>query len=75
MNRSQGQGLIGLEYRSSRPHNVRRPTDILGIVKKLRKANLALLKYKLVIILKRDYGYSLSPSSIGRIITRHNLFF
>jgi putative transposase len=31
-------------------------------------------KYKLSIILKRDYGYSLSASSIGRIITRYNLF-
>ncbi len=26
-------------------------------------------------ILKRDYGYSLSASSIGRLISRHQLFF
>lgn len=78
LNRVSKQGLIGLERRSSRPNNVRKPLTpipVLDIVKKLRKTNPELSKYKLAIILKRDYGYSLSPSSIGRIITRHNLFF
>ena len=78
LNRFKNQGLIGLERRSSRPNNVRKPLTpipVLDIVKKLRKANPELSKYKLAIILKRDYGYNLSPSSIGRIITRYNLFF
>lgn len=78
LNRVNKQGLIGLERRSSRPNNVRQPltpTLVLDIVKKLRKANPELSKYKLAIILKRDYGYNLSPSSIGRVITRYNLFF
>lgn len=44
-------------------------------MKQLRRANPEYSKYKLEIILKRDYGYSLSASTIGRIIKCHNLFF
>jgi len=77
-NRFQQQGLSGLESRSCRPQTVRRPTTpqpVIALVKQLRQSNPEYSKYKLAVILKRDHGYSLSPSTIGRIITRYNLFF
>lgn len=78
LDRFKQQGLAGLESRSHRPKRVRMPqtpTEVLSIVRILRKTNPELSKYKLAVILKRDYGYSLSASTIGRIISRHQLFF
>ena len=77
-NRFKLQGIAGLEARSERPHQVRRPTTpspVIDAIKQLRKANPEYSKYKLVVILKRDYGYSVSASTVGRIIARYNLFF
>jgi putative transposase len=77
-NRFKPQGLYGLEARSERPKHVRQPLTprpVVDLVRTLRKANPELSKYKLAVILKRDYGYSLSASSVGRIISRHQLFF
>ena len=77
-NRFKLQGLKGLEAKSHRPSHVRQPltpTPVVGIVRKLRKDNPEYSKYKLATILKRDYGYSLSASSVGRVISRYNLFF
>jgi hypothetical protein len=71
-------GLKGLEDKSKRPDNVRQsliPIDVLNTVKILRKNNPELSKYKLAVILKRDYGFNLSASTVGRIITKYNLFF
>ena len=45
------------------------------MVRSLRKTNPEFSKYKLAVILKRDYNYNLSASSVGRIISRYNLFF
>jgi transposase InsO family protein len=76
--RFKKQGLIGLEAKSHRPAHVRQPLTprpVVDIVRKLRRTNPELSKYKLAVILKRDYGYSLSPSSVGRIISRYQLFF
>lgn len=72
------RGLAGLEDRSRRPIHTRKPlvpTLVIDTIRALRKANPEFSKYKLAVILKRDYGYSLSPSSIGRIISRYQLFF
>jgi len=77
-NRFKQQGLFGLEARSHRPNQVRQPTTprpVVDAVRKLRTANPEYSKYKLAVILKRDCGYSLSPSTVGRIISRYNLFF
>ena len=77
-NRMKQTGLSGLEARSERPKHVRQPLTprtVIAIVRTLRRDNPEMSKYKLSVILKRDYGYSLSASSIGRIITRYNLFF
>lgn len=77
-NRFKLEGLAGLESRSQRPKQVRQPTTprpVIDLVKRLRQANPEYSKYKLETILKRDYSYSLSASTIGRIIKRHDLFF
>ena len=77
-NRFQQQGMAGLEVRSQRPNQVRQPTtprQVVDLVRQLRKANPELSKYKLAVILKRDHNYSLSASTVGRIISRYNLFF
>lgn len=76
--RFKQQGLAGLEARSERPVHVRQPLTprpVIDLVKQLRKANPEYSKHKLQVILKRDYGYLLSVSSVGRIISRYQLFF
>lgn len=77
-NRFKLQGLVGLEARSERPKHVRTPTTptpVVDLVRSLRRANPELSKYKLAVILRRDHGYILSASSVGRIIKKYNLFF
>lgn len=72
------QGLSGLEAHSNRPSTVRSPTtptDVVAAIRTLRKANPEYSKYKLQVILKRDYGYQVSASTVGRVISRYNLFF
>lgn len=72
------QGLRGLLDQPKRPKAVRTPLTPLPIVdtiKLLRKTNPEFSKYKLAVILKRDYGYQVSASTVGRVITRYNLFF
>ena len=71
-------GPKGLESRSHRPHQVRlptTPTPVVDIVRSLRKANPEMSKYKLAVLLSREHGLTLSPSTIGRIITRYQLFY
>lgn len=71
-------GLTGLEDQSKRPDKVRKPTtppDVVAAIRTLRKANPEYSKYKLQVILKRDYGYSVHASTVGRVISRYNLFF
>lgn len=76
--RYQKLGLAGLIDRQKRPQHTRipmTPQPVIDAITRLRKANPEYSKYKLEIILKRDYGYSISASTVGRIITRYNLFF
>lgn len=71
------QGLRGLEAHSNRPSTVRRPTtppDVVTAIRILRKTNPEYSKYKLQVILKREYGYCVSASTVGRVIARHHLF-
>jgi len=78
LKRYQVQGLAGLEGRSKRPNRVRQPLTprpVVDAIRSLRKANPELSKYKLAVILKRDYGYRVSASTVGRVISRYNLFF
>lgn len=71
-------GPSGLIDQSRRPKAVRQPLTprpVIDAIKQLRKANPEFSKYKLAVILKRDYGYSLSASTVGRAISRYQLFF
>lgn len=72
------QGLPGLLDQPKRPKAVRMPLTprpIVDAIRALRKANPEFSKYKLAVILKRDYGFQVSASTIGRVMTRYNLFF
>jgi transposase InsO family protein len=72
------QGLVGLEAQSQRPVNIRKPTtptNVVAAIRTLRKATPEYSKYKLAVILKRDHGYSVSASTVGRVISRYQLFF
>lgn len=78
LKRFKTTGVAGLQTISTKPKHVRQshvPTVVVDVVRSLRKANPEYSKYKLAVILKRDYGYQLSPSTIGRVITRYKLFF
>lgn len=71
-------GLRGLEERSRRPQRFRRsniPLEYIDLVRTLRKRYPYFSKYKLKVILSREYNIKLSASSIGRIISKYKLFF
>lgn len=71
-------GVKGLEEITKRPKSFRRsqiPLEHIDLVRALRKQYPYLSKYKLEIILKRDYDITLCASSIGRIIKKYDLFF
>ena len=71
-------GLKGLETRSRKPLTVRHreiPLPIQAKIEKLRREYPAWSKYKLSVILARDHGTVVSPSSINRIFHDRNLFW
>ena len=71
-------GPAGLAERPKRPKTVRQPLTplpVVDVIRSLRRANPEFSKYKLEVILKRDCGYSVSASTIGRIISRYALYF
>ena len=68
--------LITLESVSTRPKTFRRSSvsrETIQHVVDLRRKDMALSKYKLSTILKRDNGIRLSASTIGRILTKRGL--
>lgn len=70
--------VSSLEDRSRKPRKFRSssvPAEQISLVKKLRTKYPYYSKYKLAVILRRDYNVALSTSTVGRIITRYNLFF
>lgn len=69
-------GLEGMESASRRPYRVRQPEIAVKIqdrVESIRKKYPAWSKYKIAVILDRDYGIKLSASSVGRILKRKGL--
>jgi len=71
-------GVKGLEELSKRPKHLRQsqiPLEYIDLVRALRKENPEFSKYKLQVILKRDYDIVLSSSTVGRIIGKYHLFF
>ena len=68
--------LLSLENRSRAPRRQRKPTtsiEIVGLIRILRMKNPEYSKYKLAVILKRDFGLITSASTVGRIIARYQL--
>lgn len=66
-------GLWGLENQSKCPNQVRKPEWGQSLERKilqLRKQNPLYGKHKIAVILKRDFGTSISVSTAGRIITK-----
>jgi transposase InsO family protein len=77
-NRYQRLGIKGLESQPKKPKRFRQsniPLEYIDLVRKLRKQYPYFSKYKLAVILKRDFDINLSDSTVGRIIKKHNLFF
>jgi len=68
--------LVTLESFSTRPRTYRRsviPYTTIQKIIDLRRKDMALSKYKLSAILRRDCNLILSPSTIGRILTTRGL--
>lgn len=71
-------GPRGLEDVSKRPAHTRAPTTPLAqvdLIRSLRRTHPEYSKYKLQVILERDHNVLVSASTIGRVISRYQLFF
>ncbi len=68
--------LLTLESLSSKPKRFRQSgllSSTIDLIISLRREEMGLSKYKLNQVLKRDYGLAVSPSTIGRIISKKGL--
>ena len=77
LHRFNPRDLSSLEDRSRRPHRVRSsplPQATVDKVIALRKQFPAWSKYKLAVLLLDRHRITLSPSTLGRLIQKHNLF-
>jgi len=77
-NRYKKWDLTTLENRSTKPKHLRKPTysrDLVAEVRRIRKENPSYSAKKIVPILLRTRPKVPSVSTIGRLITRENLFF
>lgn len=66
-----------LEERLRSPRRVRRPATppvVIARIAELRRLRVTISKEEISEVLMAD-GHVLSPSTVGRIITRHHLFF
>lgn len=65
------KGALGLQLQSRRPHKFRKskiPQDLKDAVLTIRKENPTYGKFKIYHILKRDFDFKTSQSTIGRIL-------
>lgn len=72
------KNIASLESKSTRPNNVRPATydyDFVAIIRRLRTERPSYSAKKLARIVFRDYDYSYSAATIGRIIKRFKLYF
>lgn len=72
------RGIRGLESISKRPHKFRKskiPLEHVDAVIRWRKAYPMYSKYKIAVLLEREDGIKMSPSTIGRIFKQYKLFF
>lgn len=78
LRRYQKLGIRGLGDVSRKPHTFRQsqiPQKHMDAVGRWRKKYPEFSKYKLATILEREDGIILSPSTIGRLLVKHKLFF
>lgn len=76
LRRSQGKTLKSYESYSTKPKRFRQsnlPLSTIQLIKQLRKEDMGLSKYKLSVILLRDYQIKLSASTVGRILSDSDL--
>lgn len=76
--RYDSRNLSSLESRSTRPRKVRQATynyDFVAIIRKLRHDYPSYSSKKLARIVFRDFGWSYSAATIGRIIKKFELYF
>lgn len=78
LERYESQGLRGLEDVSRKPKTFRVskvPMEEVDVVIRLRKEYPMYSKYKISELLRREHGILLSASTVGRLFTKHKLFF
>jgi transposase InsO family protein len=71
------RGLRGLESLSRAPNKKREstiPWQVVSLIVSIRKGNPAWSKHKIAVILARDHGIIVSPSTVGRILRRKGLY-
>lgn len=76
--RFDATNMRSLQDQSRRPHAVRTPeTDqrTVRIIAEIRTCHPTIGKEQVREILQKQHGITLSPSTVGRIIHRHKLFF
>ncbi len=77
-NRFDATDIRSLEEESRKPHTVRTPeTDAatVALIRTIREAHPRLGKEPVAAMLKEQYGVTVSTATVGRVITRHKLFF
>ena len=70
------RNLKSLDSYSTKPRRYRSsnlPSTTINLINQLRKEDMGLSKYKLSIILFRDYQLKISPSTINRVLTKSGL--
>lgn len=78
LNRYDSRGVYGLESVSRKPHHFRQskvPLGYINAVIRWRRNYPMYSKYKISVLLEREENIKLTPSTIGRIIKKYNLFF
>lgn len=78
LKRYQEKGVRGLEGVTTRPHHFREsdiPLEQVDRVRYWRRLYPMYSKYKIAVLLEREDGIKLSPSSVGRIFVKYKLFF
>jgi len=70
--------LSTLEEHSRRPHTLRESDiepRVIEIIRQYRKKHTTMCKERIAEMLQEDHGITLSPSSVGRIIRKHRMYF
>lgn len=75
--RFSSEGLAGLGDRSRAPVRKRTstvPREHVSLIVSIRGENPAWSKHKIAVVLRRDYGITISASTVGRILKRKGLY-